>query len=67
MYVNIPFRLMNVGATFQRAMDIAFADEIGRFIVIYLDDINVYSKIDEEHLRHLRRVFEKCIRDLIKS
>lgn len=62
MYVKMPFGLMNVGATFQRRMDIAFADEIGRFIVIYLDDITVYSKIDEEHLLHLRRVFEKCRR-----
>jgi len=62
MYVKIPFGLMNVGATFQRAMDIAFADEINRFIVIYLDDITVYSNIDEERLLSLRRVLEKCRR-----
>ena len=59
MYVKMPFGLMNVGDTFQRAMDIAFVDELGRFIVIYLDDITVFSKTDEEHLLHLRRVFEK--------
>ena len=41
-------------------MDIAFADEIGIFIVICLDDMTLYSKFDEEHLMHLRRVFEKC-------
>lgn len=62
MYVKMPFGLMNVGATFQRAMDISFANEIGKFIVIYLDDITAYSKKDPEHLLHLRRVFEKCRR-----
>jgi hypothetical protein len=60
MYVNMPFGLMNAGATFQRAMDIYFVDELGRFIVIYLDDMTVYSKSDEEHLQHLIHVFEKC-------
>ena len=59
MYIKIPFGLMNVGATFQRDMDISFSEEIGYFIVIYLDDITVYSKTDEEHLDHLRKVFEK--------
>ena len=37
-----------------------FSEEIGYFIVIYLDDITVYSKNYEEHLAHLRKVFEKC-------
>ena len=60
MYVKMPFGLMNAGTTFQRAMDISFVDELARFIVIYLDDVIVYSKFDEEHLLHLRRVFEKC-------
>ena len=60
MYVKIPFGLMNAGATFQRAMEIYFSEEIGYSIVIYLYDITVYSKTDEEHLVHLRKVFEKC-------
>ena len=60
MYVKMPFGLMNAGATFQRAMDIAFAKEIHEFIVIYLDDITVFSKTDNEHLDHLRQVFIKC-------
>ena len=41
MYVKIPFGLMNAGATFQREMDIAFLEDIGYFIVIYLDDTTV--------------------------
>ena len=35
MYVKMTFGLMNVGATFQRAMDIAFAKEIHEFLFIY--------------------------------
>jgi len=62
MYLKMPFGLMDAGATFKREMDIAFADEIGWFIVTYLDDITVYSKTNEEHLLHLRRVFEECRR-----
>jgi len=62
MYVKMPFGLMNDGATFQRAMDIAFVEELGKFIVIYLDDVTVFSQSDDEHLRHLRQVFEKCRR-----
>ena len=41
MYVKMPFGLMNAGATFQRAMDIAFAEEKEKFVVIYMDDITI--------------------------
>lgn len=53
MYAKMPFGLMNDGATFQRVMDIAFVGEKEKFVVIYLDDIVVFSKLDEEHLKHL--------------
>jgi hypothetical protein len=62
MYVNMPFGLMNAGATFQREMDIAFVEDSGKFIVVYLDDVTVFCKSDDEHPRHLRRVFNKCRR-----
>jgi hypothetical protein len=60
MYAKMPFGLMNAGETFQIPMDIDFADEKDEFIVIYLDVIIVYSVSDEEHLKHLRRAFQKC-------
>jgi hypothetical protein len=62
MYTQMPFGLMNVGATFQRAMDIAFVGEKDKFVTIYLDDISVFSNYDEEYLCHLRHVFMKCRR-----
>jgi hypothetical protein len=45
MYDKMPFGLMNAGATFQRAMDIAFTDEKYKFIVIYLDDMTSFQKM----------------------
>jgi ribonuclease HI len=57
MYAKMPFGLMNAGATFQRAMDIAFIGEKDKFVVIYLDDITVFSKTDKEHRYHLKKVF----------
>jgi hypothetical protein len=62
MYAKMSFGLMNVGATFQRAMEIAFIKERDQFVVIYLDDITVFSKSDKEHCYHLRKVFLKCRR-----
>ena len=43
MYDKMPFGLMNVGAAFQRSMDIAFVGEREKLVVIYLDDIRVFS------------------------
>jgi hypothetical protein len=60
MYATMPFGLMNARETFQRDMDIAFANENDKFIVIYLDDIIVFSDSDDQHLKHLRKVFQKC-------
>ena len=60
MYAKIPFGLMNAGATFQRAMDITLSEEKDNFLVICLDDIIVFSRSNEDHLRHLKQVFQKC-------
>jgi hypothetical protein len=60
MYTKMPFGLMNDGATFQRAMDIAFSEERDKFAGTYLDDIIVFSKTDQDHLQHLRKVFLEC-------
>jgi hypothetical protein len=62
MYAKMPFGLMNAGATFQGAMDIAFIGEKDKFVIIYLYDITIFSRYDKEHYQHLRRVFSKCKR-----
>eukprot|EP00253_Pinus_taeda_P011725 PITA_11725 len=59
-YAKIPFGLKNAGATFQRAMDMDFANEKDVFLVVYLDDLTVFSNSDEEHLYHMKVVFQRC-------
>jgi hypothetical protein len=51
---------MNVGATFQRAMDFAFSNYLFKFIVVYQDDLIVYSKNRSDHIDHLRKIFDRC-------
>ena len=54
------FGLKNVGEIFQWAMDIAFTNEKDVFLVVYLDDLIIFSISDEEHLYHLKIVFQRC-------
>jgi hypothetical protein len=60
MYDKMSFGLMNAGSTFQRSMDITFIGERDKFMVIYLDDLTIFSKSDEDHLIHLKQTIEKC-------
>jgi hypothetical protein len=41
-------------------MDIVFKSLIGHNMVIYLDDIKVYSKQRDDHPKHLKHIFERC-------
>ena len=56
----MPFGLLNAGSTFQRAMDQAFSDLIGKIIAIYQDDPTVFSKERDDHVKHLKKVFYRC-------
>jgi len=55
----MPFGLSNAPATFMRLMHDVFRDYEDVFIIIFLDDILVYSKTAEDHEKHLRLVFDK--------
>src|SRR6266498_4459181 len=53
------FGLTNAPAIFQRLMNYVLHDYLNDFVVVYLDDILVYSDTFEEHLVYLRKVFIK--------
>jgi hypothetical protein len=59
-YVRIPFGLKNVDATFHREMDHTLKYFIGNFMDDYQDDLKVYSKLRERHIKHITQVFERC-------
>ena len=58
-YRVMPFGLKNAGATYQRAMVIIFHDMIHNEVEVYVDDLVVKSKEDEDHINVLRKVFER--------
>ncbi|GBG85841.1 hypothetical protein CBR_g40651 [Chara braunii] len=58
-FIVMPFGLTNAPATFQRCMNDLFRPWLDKFVVVYLDDILVFSKTLEEHQGHLWQVLEK--------
>ncbi|KAE8238369.1 hypothetical protein A4X06_0g8816, partial [Tilletia controversa] len=54
----MPFGLCNAPGTFQRLMNDLFRPFLDRFVIVYLDDILIYSETLEEHQRHVAQVLK---------
>jgi hypothetical protein len=53
------FGLTNAPAYFMYLMNKVFMEYLDKFVMVYIDDILIFSKMEEEHKKHLRMVLEK--------
>nr|KAG5696950.1 hypothetical protein BaRGS_015914 [Batillaria attramentaria] len=58
-YTRMPFGLTSAPATFQRLMQATMSDFLFQFLLVYLDDLLIFSRTFKEHLQHLERLLQR--------
>jgi hypothetical protein len=58
-YLVMSFGLTNATAHFMYLMNSVFMPELNKFVVVFIDDILIYSKSEEEHAQHLRVILQR--------
>jgi hypothetical protein len=59
-FTVMSFGLTNAPAFFMNLMNSVFMDYLHKFVVVFIDDILIYSQSEEEHASHLRMVLRDC-------
>jgi hypothetical protein len=57
-YLVLPFGLTNAPSIFMNLMNNIFMKYLENFVVVFIDDILIYSKDKEEHAKHLKIVLQ---------
>uniref|UniRef100_A0AAQ4QDM9 Gypsy retrotransposon integrase-like protein 1 n=1 Tax=Gasterosteus aculeatus aculeatus TaxID=481459 RepID=A0AAQ4QDM9_GASAC len=60
-YLVMPFGLTNAPAVFQALVNDVLRDLLNRFVFVYLDDILIFSRSEQEHTQHVRQVLQRLL------
>ncbi len=66
-WLVMPFGLTNAPAYFVDLMSRVFREFLSKFIVVFVDDILIFSKSEEEHAQHLREVLKTLCEHQLKA
>jgi len=58
-FIVMPFGLTNAPAYFMNLMNKVFMEELDKFVVVFIDDILIYSRSAKEHEQHFRVILNK--------
>ena len=66
-YLVMPFGLTNAPAVFQALVKDVLRDFLNSFVVVYLDDILIFSRTTSEHTRHIRQVLQRLLENRLRQ
>jgi hypothetical protein len=58
-FIHLPMGLRTSPAVFQRLMNLVFTDYLKHFVLVYMDDMIIYSSSADEHMQRLNQIFER--------